>query len=359
MTSKKLISLSIVAGVLVAAAYLSNTKNTVKTPATAGKPLLKKIDLSQVAAIEIDNETAGLISLVSTDAGWIVESMHGYPADISRIRQALLKLNELKIGHTAEASKLGDRLGKLEIKDAFGTTLATLRLGKKRMRSASAETSPFGGGAYPDGRYVATPDSTVLISDTLDAFDGDDKQWINTKIAAIPASDVATIEISGGSDPVSLTKTNGVWSILGITEDEDPDSSKFYNAESALSYLNLNGIADPALTPDLLGLTTGTVFKATLTNGETYTATIGNAVSNSTDRYFRLSAAFTPVSTNDIENAAVQKKIDTFNAEVNKWTYLVSSNNAERMMKTRADFIKAKPKSEPEVNKPTNKTPAE
>ncbi len=350
MTSKKLISLSIVAALLVAAAYLSNNRSAVKTPSITGKPLLGKIDFSKVAKVEIANETTGSINLQSTDSGWVVESLHGYPADITRIRQALLSLDELKIGHTADASKLGDKPGKLEIKDAAGATLAKLTLGEKRMRAASDEMTPYGGGPYPEGRYVATADGTFLIGDALEAFDGDAKRWTETKIASIPASEVSAIEIVNGSNTVSLTKTNGVWSMADLAKDEELDTSKFYSVESALSYLNFDDIVDPALTPDQLGLTTGTVFAATLKNGESYTAALGNTVTNSTGRYLHLVATFSPVGTNETENATVQKKVDTFNAESGKWTYVITANNAEKMMKTRADFIKEKPKPEPEAS---------
>ena len=349
MTSKKLISLSIVAALLVAAAYFSNNRSAVKTPSITGKPLLGKLDFSKVAKVEIANETTHPINLQSTDAGWVVESLYGYPADITRIRQALLNLDELKIGHTADAAKLGEKPGKLEIKDAAGATLAKLTLGEKRMRAASGEMTPYGGGPYPEGRYVGTDAGTFLIGDALEAFDGDAKRWVETKIASVPASDVAAIEIVNGSNTVSLAKAGGVWSMADLAEGEELDTSKFYSVESALSYLNFDDIADPALTPDQLGLTTGTVFAATLKNGESYTAALGNTATNSTGRYLHLVATFTPVGTNETENAAVQKKVDAFNAESGKWTYVITANNAEKMTKARADFIKEKPKSEPEV----------
>ncbi len=358
MTSKKLISLSIVAALLVIAAYFSNNRSAVQTPSITGKPLLAKLDLSKVAKVEIANETTGPINLQSTDAGWVVESLYGYPADITRIRQALLNLDELKIGHTADASKLGDKPGKLAIKDAAGATLAKLTLGEKRMRAASEEMTPYGGGPNPEGRYVATDDGTFLIGDALEAFDGDSKRWVETKIASIPASDVTAIEIVSGKSAVSLTKTSGAWSMADLAEGEELDTSEFYSVESALSYLNFDDIADPALTPDQLGLTTGTVFAATLKNGESYTAALGNTAANSTGRYLHLLAIFTPVGTNETENAAVQKKVDAFNAESGKWIYVITANNAEKMMKKRADFIKEKPKPEPKATAPADKTPA-
>jgi hypothetical protein len=83
----------------------------------------------------------------------------------------------------------------------------------------------------------------------------------------------------------------------------------------------------------------------TLTSGERYTAKLGNALDAGTDRAFKISAAFTPVGTNATENAALAKKVETFNAKAGKWTYVIPSYNAENMTKSRADLVK--PKEEP------------
>ena len=345
MTNKKLIILTAVAAVLVALAYLSSSSRKMKAPSIVGKPVVKKFDISAVARIEAGPAAKKLV-LASTDAGWVIESLYGYPADITKIRENLLKLVDLKAGHVASGKKLDDPI-LVDLQNAEGKSLATLRLGDKHMRQPTGEMAQFGGGGYPDGRYVAADgsDTVVLVKDSLDAFDGDVKSWTDTQIASVPSADVTAAEMTRDGKTVKFAKKDGTWTLEGLGDKEEFDTSKTYSVESALSYLNFNAVVDPALTDEQLGLTTGAVFTVALKNGERYTAKIGGVAEGGTDRYIRLNAAFTPVGTNETENAALTKKVDAFNAKSGKWAYAISSYNAENMTKGRAEFVK--PKEEP------------
>jgi len=352
MTNKKLVSLTAVAAVLVGLAYLSTTRKTVKTPSLVGKPVLTDFDLSDVAKIEAGTTGGKKLMLESTDAGWAIKSLYGYPADIAKIRENLLKLKDLKVGHVAAGKKL-DNPALVDLQNAAGKSLATLRLGDKHMRQPAGEMAQFGGGAFPDGRYVsaAGSDTAVLVKETLEAFDGDPKAWTDTQICSVPAADITAIELSRDGKTARLTKQDGAWTIDGLGAKEEFDASKSYGVESALNYLNFNAVADPALTDAQLGMATGAVYKVSLKSGESYTAKIGNAAEGGADRYFKISAAFTPAGTNATENAELAKKVETFNTKTAKWTYVIPSYNAENMTKTRSDLVKAKEEPKKEETK--------
>ena len=68
-------------------------------------------------------------------------------------------------------------------------------------------------------------------------------------------------------------------------------------------------------------------------------------MTNSTDRYLKLSASFTAVGTNATENATIEKKIQAFNEKNGKWTYVIAAASADNLTKSRADLVK--PKEEP------------
>ena len=136
----------------------------------------------------------------------------------------------------------------------------------------------------------------VLVKDPLDAFDGDPKKWVDTSICKVTAADVVSVAFTKGKESVKLARKDGAWTLEGLGPKEEIDTSKTYSLDSALSYLNLTGIADPKLTEAELGFATGAVYTATLKNGITYTAKVGNAVGS--DRTLKLSAAFAPVGTN-------------------------------------------------------------
>ena len=324
MTTKKIISLAAVAVVLGGAAYFLQSGNKPAAAKLNGKTILPGLSVADVAKIELGSK----LTLASSADGWKVASLHGYPADRQKIADNLMKLAELKVGQVAHGRKLGAE-STVTLKDASGKELAALKLGDKHTKKATGQAAMYGGGGYPDGRYVAFDGATVLVKDTLDAFDGDVKQWCNARIASIPSSDVKAVRFAHGAESVELTKgTNSTWVLKGLTAKEELDTSKTYSLDSALSYLDFNTVADPKLTEAELGFKTGYVYTVTYKDGSNTVkrvATVGNKVKDGSDRYFKL--------------------------DNEKWVFTISSYSAENMMKSRKDLVKAKPEPKKDEKK--------
>lgn len=310
MTTKNLVALGAVAVVLGGAAYFLNGGAKTSVPRLNGKAVIPGFDASAVAKIEIGSKLA----LAAGDKGWTVASLSGYPADREKIVENLLKLRELKVGQVVRGKAL-DATTPLVLKDAAGKELAKLELGPKHEK-------------WGHGRYAKFEGESVLVSDALDAFEGDAKQWCNTRIASIPSTDVTAVSYKHGNELVELTKgTNSTWVLKGLTDKEELDTSKTYSLDSALSYLDFNSVADPKLTEAELGFSTGAVYTVTYKDGSNTVkrvATVGNTVKGGSDRYFKMD--------ND------------------KWVFTISSYSAENMMKTRKDLVKAK--EEPKKEEP-------
>lgn len=343
MTTKNLIILAGAAAILGGAAYVTTAGKKMKTPSVNGKKVLQSFEVADVARLEIDG--AKKLALAATDAGWTVETLHGYPADVTKIRENLLKLQDLKVGQLAAGKKI-EKPAKVALKDAKGKELAALEMGDQHMSKPKGQMAQFGGGGYPDGRYVMFDGKPVLVKDALDAFDGDPKKWIDTSICKVTAADVEKVTFTKGKETVALTRKDGKWELPGLGAKEEIDTSKTYSLDSALSYLDLTGVADPKLTEAELGFATGAVYTATLKNGTTYTAKTGDKTGG--DRWVKVSAAFKAVGTNAVENAQLEQAAKAFNEKCGKWTYSVSSYSADNFAKTRADLVKAKeePKKE-------------
>ena len=302
MTTKNLITLGAVAVVLGGAAYFLNGSATHSGPKLNGKGIAPGLDVSKIARIEVGDKLA----IAAGDKGWTVASLHGFPADRQKIVDNLLKLKELKVGQVARGKKL-DSTTPLVLKDASGKELVKLTLGPKHAK-------------WGHGRYAEFEGETVLVSDSLDAFDGNAKDWCNTRIASIPSADVKSVAFAHGNERMELTKgTNNVWTLKGLAATEELDTSKTYSLDSALSYLDFNSVADPKLTEAELGFATGYVYQVTFKDGSntvTRTATVGNKVKDGSDRYLKL--------------------------DDGPWVYTVSTYSAENMMKTRNELVKAK-----------------
>ena len=315
MNNKSLIILAAVAVVLGGAAYFLNSGSKGSSPRLNGKTVVPGLDASEVAKIEIGTKLA----LAAGDKGWTVATLNGYPADREKIVENLLKIRELKVGQVIRGKKL-ETTTPVVLKDAAGKELAKLELGPKHEK-------------WGHGRYAKFEGETVLVSDALDAFEGDAKQWCNTRIASIPSSDVTAVSYKRGNELVELTKgTNSTWVLKGLTAKEELDTSKTYSLDSALSYLDFNSVADPKLTEAELGFATGAVYTVTYKDGSNTVkrvATVGNTVKGGSDRYFKM------------DNGS--------------WVFTISSYSAENMMKTRKDLVKAKP--EPKKDEPKKEEP--
>ena len=322
MNTKSLISLAAVAVVLGGAAYYLQSGNKPAAAKLNGKAILSDLSVADVAKVELGQK----LTLVSSADGWKVASLYGYPADREKIAENLMKLTDLKVGQVAHGRKLGVETA-VVLKDASGKELASLKLGDKHSRKASGQAAMYGG-SYPDGRYVAFAGETVLVKDTLDAFDGDVKQWCNTRIASVPSADVKSVKYAHGDELVELEKgTNSTWVLKGLGPKEELDTSKTYSLDSALSYLDFNSVANPKLTEAELGFKTGYVYTVTVKEGSNtvqHVATVGNRVKDGSDRYFKL--------------------------DDGKWIFTISTYSAESMMKSRKDLVKAK--EEPKKEEP-------
>ena len=349
MTNKNLVILAAAAAVLGGAAYFCNSGRKIKSSNLNGKPVLPAFDVSEVAKVDV----GGKVTLAATDSGWVIDSLYGYPADVTKIRENLLKLKDLTVGQTARGQKIESGT-KVDLKNAKGAVLASVTLGEQHMSKPRGQAAQFGGGGYPDGRYVKFGDGVVLVKDSLDAFDGDPKKWCESRICSVPSADVKEVSYTKGGETVKLTRKDSTWSLEGLGAKEELDTSKTYSLDSALSYLDFNNVADPKKPEAEFGFATGSVYAVSLKNGQSYTAKIGNA--SGADRYFKVSAAFAPVGTNATENATLEKAVRDFNAKVGKWTYLISSYSADSMSKSRKDLVKAKEEPKKDEKKDDDKS---
>ena len=181
MTAKGFIGLAAVAAVLGAAAYFSGSSRKLKTSSVNGKSVVEAFEMSEVARVEIGGPKP--LVLAAGDEGWRIETLYGYPADVGKLRDNLLKLGELKVGQAAPGVKIAESV-EVAVKNAGGGTLASLRLGAQHRSKPRAGMEMYGG--YPDGRYVDYKGQTVLVKDTLDAFDGDPMKWCDAHLTDTP-----------------------------------------------------------------------------------------------------------------------------------------------------------------------------
>ena len=220
MKSKTLVILIVIAIGLAGAAYMLGSNSKPSGARLNGKMILPNLDVSKIARVD-----CGKLALAAKDAGWVVESYQDYPADQAKLAEHLMALTELKVGQTARGKKL-TATTLLQLKDEEGKELASVIMGEKHPK-------------WGHGRYLGFEGETVLVTDTLDAFDGDPKRWIDTKIVDNPR-------------------------------------------------ISFNNLADKSLAEADLGFATGIVAKVEIAGDTNRVMTVGNPVKGGNGRYVKL-----------------------------------------------------------------------
>jgi hypothetical protein len=393
MKPKNLIILVVVAAVLAGLAVLTNRDKATSTPDVLGNSILPDLPVNDVARIAV--RTRAMTATVERVEGtWIATSKYNYPADFSKVRGALMKLSELKIGQVArlndeqcDALKLhppADDNGGTQVSlyDASGKELASLLLGEtheRKQQGGAGPMGPMGGmGSFPDGRFVSLDDgkTVYLVDETLNDVSSTTKDWLDTDLVNVSGSDVMEVSITAsGRAPVTLKRPEKgkTMELTGLAENEELQTSKMYSIESAISYLRLADLAGPALSDEQLGLDKPVVFQATTVKDEVYTLSIGGKPDSSSDRYIRIACAMKPaqpekaVDTEGMseeekkaaedkakeeavkragERKETEDKIKALSEKLANWTFVIESYKADSMLTKREDLVEEKKEEE-------------
>jgi hypothetical protein len=352
--------------VAVALIWYARHTSSARKPVSGrtGTMVLPALDLNAVERVQIASSDR-TVTIARREDQWVCPSAHNYPIQFDKLKNALIKMADLKVGQVIQADvarreelKLAapspatpkDKSGTLIELFGSGTApLASLILGESRMKKSAGAPDAYGG--YPDGRYLSADGgkTVYLVSDTLDDFSTDPKSWLDTEVWSLYSSDINEITIRHpGAQPVRLVKPAGQTSFVleGLAPDEETDDVKAANAAGAFGYLRFDDVVDPSLADTAIGMTSAVVYSAVATNGQVYTATVGGTgkVGDSEGRYVRFQAALPPSPPTDADaRKRLEQGVADINAKLAKWTFLVSNYKADSMVLSRDVLARKKP----------------
>jgi len=372
MKGKNLVVLLVAAVILGLLAFVTSRQQQTAPPELLGKKIFPELNANDIARVVVTDGT-GSVTVERGEKEWRCTSLHGYPANFTKLKNLLLVLEELKIGQTvaltdAEREQLqmvapnapaATAAGTLvELADSNGRVVASLLVGASHERPASG---PDGGrGGYPDGKYISTDGgkTVYLVADMLTDVSRKDLDWIDADLLNVPSADVKQVTIVPTNGPtLTLSRESGNLLLPDLADTEEMDASKLYGVDGAFNYLRINGVADPALTDAELGMTTPSLFTMETKDGRLYTAHIGATPSDSDNRYMRFDVALKPAPPKTEEGeqdkasedkeaadarAQKEQEVADLNAKLKDWTFLISSYKAEGMTRQRADLVKEK-----------------
>jgi len=370
--NRKQLTLLIVFGVVLGGlgmwAYKTKQAPYKESTRQMGGKLYASFPLNDVAAITI-KQSDGEVNLIKKDDLWTVKERGGYPANFNNISELLRKVWEMKIAKPVRVGQ--SRLAQLELlgpdkspstllefKHKDSMPIEQLLLGAKHMRESPAN-SQWGGGSFPDGRYVMLGNdinSVALISDPMTSAEPRPADWLMKdwlKIENLRSISVTTTNADGTWSLSRESATND-WKLADIKAGEDVDSSKFSSVTSALSQPSFNDVATNAA-PEQTGLDHPRIARLETLDGFTYAIKIGGKTEDE-NYYFQVavSANLPKERTAEPEEKPEDKeRLDKEFAEKKQkqeeklkaekafdgWTYIVSKWTIEPLLKERKDFM--------------------
>ena len=217
--------------------------------ATLGQPLLKDLKAAEIAQIRIV-EPKGTLTLSRKDEQWLIAEREGFPADVGKVRELVIKALGLKIGQSEPIGEkdrarldLGEGATRVELNGADGKPRATLLVGKKYFKGEQANPEKAPG----DGRFVMLPGdakTVYIVSDPLAQASARSAEWIDRK--SFQVEKVRTLEVrypGGGGYRIERDGDNADWRIGGARPGEKIDTPKANAASYSLSLLELADVA--------------------------------------------------------------------------------------------------------------------
>jgi hypothetical protein len=297
MNRKQFLILLVVVAALVAggaALFMAEKGAWKQVDNKAGQQLVPGLSASAVAEIRIV-ESERSLTMKKGEGGWGLAERGGFPANVERIGELLLKLVEAKVVQTESVAesqrgrlllaepKAGakDAGTLLELKDAGGKPLARLMLGKPVPRTSQVDGAKSGGAS---GRYVLVGDektSVAVIADPLSSVEAKPEAWIAKELVKVERVKALVATGADGRQRFSLLRDGSDlmsnWKFVGASE--KPDGGKVQDMVSAIYTLSLLDVLTDAAKSDGTKADTGldkpVTFRAETWDGLVYTLKIG------------------------------------------------------------------------------------
>jgi hypothetical protein len=393
--NRKQLTLLIVLGVVLGGLgyYVYNKQqSSYERGATAeeGQKVLKGVAqsaINDIAKITIRQDT-NAVNLSRQGEEWTVAERGGYPANFNNISDLLRKFWDLKVTRPVEVGP--SRLPQLkltksestvvEMKDDKGAAIASLTLGLQASKEAR-EDSQFGGGSFPNGRYVMRgddPKTVALVSDPLNVEtkpeDWLSKDWF--KVEKVKSVSVVTTNATNNWK-LSRETESGEWKLADAKPTETVDSGKASGMNWLLSSPTFVDVIVDAK-PHKTGLDKPVTATIETFEGFVYTLKLGALPGGGENHALQLNVAgnFPKERTAgkdekkedkeklDKEFTDHRKKLEEKlknEKKFEKWTYTVAKWTLDNVLKDRKDFL-AEKKEEPkpgDAPKPDAKPPGE
>ncbi|MBC7802706.1 MAG: DUF4340 domain-containing protein [Candidatus Parcubacteria bacterium] len=315
---------------------------------TLGQPVFKGLQASQVAAVAI-RQPKETLTIAKKDERWTIAERGGFPADLDKVRDFVVKAMALKVGQSEpigekdRARLLLDAGGTaVELQGADGKPLAQLTVGVKYFKVAPENPEKANG----DGRYVMVPGDAkrvIVVSDPLSQVSTRSADWISK--AGFAAEKVKILDVrfpDASAWKIERSGDNADWKLIGARADEKLEITRANAASYSLSLIELADVARTDAKPEDTGLDKPTVITATTLDGLVYTLKVGKPAGDS--YYATVAIAGEPKP----EGKDAEERLKKINERLPRekalgaHTLLIPKSKLEDVLRNRADLLAKK-----------------
>jgi Domain of unknown function (DUF4340) len=301
---------------------------------TLGRTLFKDLKAADIAAIRIAEPKATLTAQRKVER-WVVAERGDFPADLSKVREFVLKVIGLKVGQSEPLGEkdrarlnLDESGTKVEFLGADGKSLAALVVGKKHFKREVENPDK----AIPDGRFVVLPGeagTAFLVADPLTQATVKTAEWIDR--GSFQVEKVKTLEVrypDGSGYRIERPADNADWKLVGAKPGEKLDTPRANAASYSLQLLELADVASKEITDT--GLDKPISIDATTLEGAAYAIKVGKLAGE--NYYVTFTASGIKPDAKDAERVKIQSQ----------HVLLIPKSKLEDTLKQRADLLEKK-----------------
>jgi hypothetical protein len=335
MKSKGMIALLLVTGIAVlAAVLLSAGGGTSETDPRIGQLVLPDVrqhavEIARIGLVHGDAKT----TLLKQSGAWVVEDKGNYPADVSKVTQAMQGLAELR--YVEPKTRKPDLHARLEVEDVGGkeakSTLVTVSDDKGHplgeIIAGKRRIDQLGGGT--DGIYVRKPGDAQawLARGTLDLAT-DAAGWLDRNIVDLPRDKVKEVVLTqpdGGTLDIAHDKPEDALALKGEPADTKLKSDTvLVEPTTALASLTLSDVRPAAEMP----FPADGVSRAELTSFDGLTIKVA-LIDKDGKSWAKLEASGT---------GEAEKPAASLNAKLQNWVFAIPDYKAKSLRTKLADL---------------------
>jgi len=303
-----------------------------------GRTLFKDLKAADIASIRITEPKAAL-TVQRKDERWVIAERGDFPADLSRVREFVLKAIGLKVGQSEplgekDRARLNlDASGtRIEFKDSGDRSLGVLIVGRKHFKREVENPDR----AIPDGRFVGLPGEAgiaYLVADPLTQASAKTAEWIDR--SSFQVEKVKTLEVrhpDGAGYRIERRADNADWKLAGARPGEKLDIPRANAASYSLQLLELADVAprDAATNAAMSGLDKPIRIDATTLEGAAYAIKVGKLAGDS--YYVTFTASGVKPDAKDAERVKIQSQ----------HVLLIPKSKLEDTLRKRAELLEKK-----------------